>query len=240
MKKLNRENYKAISVATMKKLYLPKWAGCRIVGNKVSSAVAMEFVRRTDIFFAWSGFCNNPDWQHLVADTCRMPCLSDYAHAERDVYHKKLETFRKKWKYIKLSSLYSSVVASAYVFGPYAVIDTKGNIDYFKNVGKYATTEEVFNDLKAIARNFKMVKLRCTLYNDEYCSLGDSPLKKAVVTFWVEDGKVYITEPVDEEIVGDGGMCWHGTPFDPERESAVDERIVKKWAASVYGAAKKR
>ena len=178
-----------------------KWPAMLITGEKVTEKQAMDIIIRTDEAVVNPNmytFGNNQDfgkqWAKLI------DVSYDY---DESVYSRS-----KCINFVSLEYLYNNLLSSCWVGGSTSWIWEDGSIFKFSNIGKWPSTEEVFDELKRIAQAFPYLKLKVTLFDEQvmpdfyirgqkivYAEYEDV-LDKALCSFTVENGKVtYHNEP---------------------------------------------
>ena len=178
-----------------------KWPAILITGEKVTEEQAMDIIIRTDEAVVNPNmytFGNNQDfgtqWAKLI-DVCYGFDESEYLRLECA-------------NFVSLRHLYNPLLGSSWIGGSHSWIWEDGSIFRFSNIGKWPSTEEVFDELKRIAQAFPYLKLKATLFDEEVMSdfyingqkIADAAyedvLDKALCSFTVENGEVmYHDEP---------------------------------------------
>ena len=186
-----------------------KWPAMLITGEKVTEEQAIDIIIRTDeavVNPSVYTFGNNHDfgkqWAKLT-DVCYDSDESKYSRLERV-------------SFVSLEYLYNHLLGSCWAGGSNSWIWEDGSIFRFSNIGKWPSTEEVFDELKRIAQAFPYLKLKATLFDEEVMSafyirgqkIADAEyenvLDKALCSFTVENGEVtYHDEPFKDHFSRD-------------------------------------
>ena len=183
-----------------------KWPAMLITGEKVTEEQAIDIIIRTDeavtkpCLFT---FGNNHDFGIQWAKSIGI----DYDDDESEP---------KCVDFVSLEYLYNHLLGSCWAGGSNSWIWEDGSIFRFSNIGKWPSTEEVFDELKRIAQAFPYLKLKATLFDEEVMSafyingqkIADAEyenvLDKALCSFTVENGNVtYHDEPFKDHFSRD-------------------------------------
>ena len=175
-----------------------------ITGEKVTEEQAMDIIIRTDEAVVNPNmytFGNNQDFGEQWAK------LIDVRYDYDESVYSRLECIN----FVSLEYLYNSLLGSCWVGGSTSWIWEDGSIFRFSNIGKWPSTEKVFDELKRIAQAFPYLKLKVTLFDEQvmpdfYISgqkIADAAyedvLDKALCSFTVENGDVtYHNEPFED------------------------------------------
>ena len=186
-----------------------KWPAILITGEKVTEDQAMDIIIRTDeavVNPSMFTFGNNHDFGKHWAE------LTNVNYDVDSSKHTRLE----KINFVDLYYLRNILFGSSWVGGSQSWIWEDGSIFKFSNIGKWPSTEDVFDELKRIAQAFPYLKLKVTLFDEEVQSdfyfkgqkLGDADyeavLDKALCSFTVENGEVtYHDEPFKDHFSRD-------------------------------------
>lgn len=178
-----------------------KWPAMLITGEKVTEEQAIDIIIRTDEAVVTPNtytFGNNQDFGKQWAKSINV-CY-DY---DESVYPR-LECIN----FVSLEHLYNNLLGPYWAGGSNSWIWEDGSIFRFSNIGKWPSTEEVFDELKRIAQAFPYLKLKATLFDEEVMPAFyingqkivdaeyEDVLDKALCSFTVENGKVtYHNEP---------------------------------------------
>ena len=178
-----------------------KWPAMLITGEKVTEKQAMDIIIRTDEAVVNPNmytFGNNQDFGKQWAK------LIDVRYDYDESVYSRSECIN----FVSLEYLYNNLLGSCWVGGSTSWIWEDGSIFRFSNIGKWPSTEKVFDELKQIAQAFPYLKLKVTLFDEQvmpdfyirgqkivYAEYEDV-LDKALCSFTVENGKVtYHNEP---------------------------------------------
>lgn len=186
-----------------------KWPAMLITGEKVTEEQAMDIIIRTDEAVVNPNmytFGNNQDfgkqWAKLI------DVSYDY---DESVYSRS-----KCINFVSLEYLYNNLLSSCWVGGSTSWIWEDGSIFRFSNIGKWPSTEKVFDELKQIAQAFPYLKLKVTLFDEQVMpdfyireqkivyAEYENVLDKALCSFTVENGDVtYHNEPFEDHFSRD-------------------------------------
>lgn len=183
-----------------------KWPAILITGDKVTEEQAIDIIIRTDeavVNPSMFTFGNNHDFGKQWAESIGVDYEYDDSKFERI-------------NFVYLEYLQNRLLGSCWIGGSSSWIWEDGSIFRFSNIGKWPSTEEVFDELKRIAQAFPYLKLKVTLFDEEVQSdfyfkgqkLGDADyeavLDKALCSFTVENGNVtYHDEPFKDHFSRD-------------------------------------
>ena len=178
-----------------------KWPAMLITGEKVTEEQAMDIIIRTDEAVVNPNmytFGNNQDFGKQWAK------LIDVRYDYDESVYSRSECIN----FVSLEYLYNHLLGSCWIGGSHSWIWEDGSIFRFSNIGKWPSTEEVFDELKRIAQAFPYLKLKVTLFDKEVMfdfyingqkivdAEYEDVLDKALCSFTVENGKVtYHNEP---------------------------------------------
>jgi hypothetical protein len=198
---------------------LIKWPGCDVDGDSVTPEQAMEILVQTQgtyfdtndrkfgervegIFYnaipkpEWGEkwWQDNFDYRSIITqeeDQKRREKLVE-KHKRKDVYHKEMGI-------INLQYLQNSRVCSSYIGGPHGWCDWSGKIfQRGKNIGKWPSTTEVYDEWKLIAEAFPFLRLTCRLLNHEAGYSEGNP--GITIVYEVENGEVWARTPAEGEV----------------------------------------
>ena len=137
-----------------------KWTAMLITGEKVTEEQAIDIIIRTDEAVVNPNmytFGNNEDfgtqWAKLI------DVRYDY---DESVYSRS-----ECVNFVSLEYLYNDLLGSCWIGGSHSWIWEDGSIFRFSNIGKWPSTEKVFDELKRIAQAFPYLKLKATLFDEE-------------------------------------------------------------------------
>lgn len=178
-----------------------KWPAMLITGEKVTEEQTIDIIIRTDEAVVNPNiytFGNNQDFGKQWAK------LIDVRYDYDESVYSRLECIN----FVSLEYLYNHLLGSCWIDGSHSWIWEDGSIFRFSNIGKWPSTEEVFDELKRIAQAFPYLKLKATLFDEEVMfdfyingqKIADAAyedvLDKALCSFTVENGEVmYHDEP---------------------------------------------
>lgn len=185
------------------------WPAMLITGEKVTEEQAMDIIIRTDEAVVTPNiytFGNNQDFGKQWAK------LIDVRYDYDESVYSRLECIN----FVSLEYLYNSLLGSCWMGGSTSWIWEDGSIFRFSNIGKWPSTEEVFDELKRIAQAFPYLKLKVTLFDEQvmpdfYISgqkianaAYEDVLDKALCSFTVKNGDVtYHNEPFEDHFSRD-------------------------------------
>ena len=178
-----------------------KWPAMLITGEKVTEEQAMDIIIRTDEAVVNPNmytFGNNQDFGKQWAK------LIDVRYDYDESVYSRSECIN----FVSLEYLYNHLLGSCWIGGSHSWIWEDGSIFRFSNIGKWPSTEKVFDELKRIAQAFPYLKLKATLFDEKVMfdfyingqKIADAAyedvLDKALCSFTVENGEVtYHNEP---------------------------------------------
>ena len=178
-----------------------KWPAMLITGEKVTEEQAMDIIIRTDEAVVNPNmytFGNNQDFGKQWAK------LIDVRYDYDESVYSRSECIN----FVSLEYLYNHLLGSCWIGGSHSWIWEDGSIFRFSNIGKWPSTEKVFDELKQIAQAVPYLKLKVTLFDEQvmpdfYISgqkitdaAYEDVLDKALCSFTVENGEVtYHNEP---------------------------------------------
>ena len=223
-----------------------KWPAILITGEKVTEEQTIDIIIRTDEAVVNPNiytFGNNQDFGTQWAK------LIDVRYDYDESVYSRSECIN----FVSLEYLYNNLLGSCWVGGSTSWIWEDGSIFRFSNIGKWPSTEEVFDELKRIAQAFPYLKLKATLFDEEvmpdfYISgqkIADAAyedvLDKALCSFTVENGDVtYHNEPFEDHFSRDLipesfnkknlfiSGCYVSNVFLEKLRGEVVKRFVKK------------
>jgi hypothetical protein len=172
-------------------LGLPKWPCLVVMGTKVTKEQAQEIIVRTD---SWRFMSNDKSLEkdlHTLAGLAN-PWEPDQTIEVSQAAWAKDEEVKKAHGVLDLEYLTNSQIVSCYVGGPHGWCNWEGDIfcnDF--NIGKWPSTEEVYNEWCLIAKTIPYLDLRCQLMNAESCEEDLQP----VIEYVVKGGKVKLRIP---------------------------------------------
>ena len=183
------------------KEFTTKWPAMLITGEKVTEEQAMDIIIRTDEAVVNPNmytFGNNQDFGKQWAK------LIDVRYDYDESVYSRSECIN----FVSLEYLYNHLLGSCWIGGSHSWIWEDGSIFRFSNIGKWPSTEKVFDELKRIAQAFPYLKLKVTLFDEQVMfdfyingmKIADAAyedvLDKALCSFTVENGEVmYHDEP---------------------------------------------
>lgn len=162
---------------------LPKWPAISVLGKSVTEEQAAEIIIRCQDF---NFFSNDKKWENQLNDTIGLFGPSS------NEYYREIENVQKQYQILELEYLAMERIASAYICGPNGWINWTGEVfQNNKNIGKWPSTTEVYNEWCTIAKAFPFLELTCILHDKEYNE--DNPIP--VVQYDIADGQVKIGPP---------------------------------------------
>lgn len=214
------------------KIDLPKWAQCVINGEKITEEQALEIIRRTDTFFYGYGG-NDHTFNARVRKICKLPSFDDYKsddfYNDWNIYQKAKEEFEEKWQLVNTDYIKNSWISCSWIGGYHGWCHPDGTIAFCNNIGKYATVEEVYNDLLILGKNFPFLNLTCTLMDGE-----EDCCKESLVTMSLKNGKVRFLKTIPYEKLKFNGIKSGYLSFFTRNECYFDLEQIHKWADQVY------
>ena len=223
-----------------------KWPAILITGENVTEEQAMDIIIRTDEAVVNPNmytFGNNQDFGKQWAK------LIDVRYDYDESVYSRSECIN----FVSLEYLYNNLLGSCWVGGSTSWIWEDGNIFRFSNIGKWPSTEKVFDELKQIAQAFPYLKLKVTLFDEQVMpdfyirgqkivdAAYEDVLDKALCSFTVENGDVtYHNEPFEDHFSRDLipesfnkknlfiSGCYVSNVFLEKLRGEVVKRFVKK------------
>jgi len=215
-------------------LYLPKWPQMLVSGRKIIKQDALEIIRRTDSFFSWGGG-NDREYVKNVYKMLKIPEMDDYEDYRS--YASDKDAWEKKWNYIgdKFEYVHNSWISNAFIYGPSGWCHPDGKIEFFYNVGKWPSCEDIYDEWAAISKYFPTINLAAVLFDGEH-----SEDTKPVIGFLIKGGGVEIYNPnVGDLLCGfpipkkdddlEDSMIKTVSLMPSQREHGIDSNVIKKW-----------
>lgn len=172
-------------------MQLPKWPAIKIIGKPISIEQAKDIIFRCDPFltdiFGYIGG-NDHEFAEEYFRKSGLERLKDRSEDVYDVFYEHFGIISNRLQYLEID-----LGSSSYIYGPTGWCNINGEI-YLenKNIGKWPTVLEIYDDWKIIAEAFPYLDLICTVFDDEYCEDDKKPL----VSFIIKDGMVELSEPL--------------------------------------------
>jgi hypothetical protein len=166
---------------------LPKWPALVVKGERVTEEQASEICIRTNRQYFG---CNSPKLTKELHEIFYNlpPTNNQFVHSIYDYFD---DSDKDKWNkaqkiqdrtkrelgLLDLEYLSNSQIVSSYVGGPHGWCNWNGYIgcDTY-NIGKWPSTEDVYNEWKTIAEAFPYLNLKCQLFSGEQCDENVRPL----------------------------------------------------------------
>ncbi len=214
---------------------LPKCPQMLVSGPDVSLEQAQKIILRTDRFLTdlskYSGG-NNKSWNQAY----RM------GSGIQDIINKYDDNSQVRAAYYQIQSRLEEVLgilgtnfvennwASCYVAGgPHGWCSPLGKIEYFNNIGKWPSVEEVFEDWALIANSFPFLEASITLMDKESCEED----REAIVSMQVSGGKVQFLDDPDPATIHPPDLLTKETDFCINEEQGLPEAWVVEYARQV-------
>lgn len=142
-----------------------KWPALIVVGEEISPQLALEINIRTT---RWPLSTNEHEYNaelmsYVLGRTMKK---SEYGFCD----WKEGEEVNKILRVIDTEYIHNNWLASCYILGPAGWCNPDGTIfsnNY--NIGKWPSSEAVFEDLQKIAKEWPMLKMKVQTLSDEYC-----------------------------------------------------------------------
>lgn len=188
-----------LTVDQLEEIYLPKWPGCEVDGKSVSIEQAREILVRTGgAYFFSNDYQLSSDINAIFYSAIPHPEWGDrwWEKSEENFseYYSRKDEYAREMGVLELEYLTNHRVCSAYVFGPNGWCNWDGVIHQRnKNIGKWPSAEEVFNEWGRIARAFPFLELTCRLLSHEAGYHEEEP--KIAVVYEVANGEVKARMP---------------------------------------------
>jgi hypothetical protein len=173
---------------------LPKWPQMLVTGKKVTVDQAKDIIFRTDLFFVdeckYSGG-NCTEFNDAYREAALLNALRDKYDNKWSILSPLLQQLREYVSHIELEYTGNRYGSSAFVYGAHGWCQPDGTISFNFNVGKWPSTESIYNEWQSIASAFPYLDLHVTLMNDEWGQPDALPL----VNIRVVDGHAILQHP---------------------------------------------
>jgi hypothetical protein len=212
---------KYLNEKQLSEINLPKWPGCDVDGSPVTREQAMEILARTfggyfstndrefeeqvkEIYYTAGSFEGIPERGEWWDDDSRAKD-GESEEERRDRLHKSWNfqsAYQGKMGLLPLEYLSNQRVCSSYIGGPYGWCDWSGRIHQRdKNIGKWPSANEVYNEWATIAKAFPYLTLECRLLTHEAGYHRDKGLERPeiAVVYEVSNGVVKARMPVEAD-----------------------------------------
>jgi hypothetical protein len=207
-----------LTLDELRSINLPKWPGCDVDGDRVTVEQAREILVRTS---GYHFFTNDREFEQQVSEVFYSAIshpewgekwwekgdidynLSGKERMEQfNAFHSRRDQYREELGMLDIEYLDNQRVCSSYIGGPNGWCDWTGEIfQRGKNIGKWPSAIEVFNEWKAIAREFPFLNLTCKLLSHEagYHEEAGYHVPSIAVVYEVSNGQVNarLPEPSD-------------------------------------------
>jgi hypothetical protein len=222
---------------------LPKWPQMIVTGKQISEDLALEIIRRTDRFFIYQGG-NNHDFIEKAKVALRMPLSNDF----REQWDLERQ-YRKKWGYIETEYVTNEWISCSWIGGTHGWCHPNGIIEFYDNVGKWPSIQEVYDDWVKIAAAFPFLDIGVTLMSGEASEEETNP----VVSMRISNGIVELIDPTQkdvhkehinnfkkdgyiERLVQNGFLTNQYYTFDGRsRENAIPLSTLEAWGKKIFG-----
>lgn len=176
---------------------LPKWPQMLVTGPRIREELALEVIRRTDLWFTSAVGCNDRAGDRKLAQRFRMPHYIDYSVPLPDdfnweVREDRSNLWKSNWGVIETSYVRNRWIGSSYSYGPYGWCHPDGQIYFIDNVGNWPSVGDIFEDWQRLAEAFPFLALTATLMSGESCEDNTH----SVVSMVVAEGRVKLVEPL--------------------------------------------
>lgn len=215
---------------------LPKWPAIVVKGKPVTEDQAKEIIIRTDSFYFG---CNDREWESQINSMVygvgagNSNDLEAYLKKKHNVndwsdYWQVKDSYVKKYGRLEdLQYLQNSRISSSWIGGPHGWCSWNGRIGCSNyNIGKWPSTEGVYNEWVIIAEAFPFLDLKCQLMDSE---AGENEDPKPVVEYEIKNGKVKIYEPkeiLDYPVFGSDDMIRRFS--DPHAERGCSAKTLNE------------
>lgn len=198
---------------------LPKWPACCVTGNSVTEEQAMEILIRTQNFYFPT---NDHDFKKELAKTLGVNIESEQSWGV--MKPEEMKRLQEEYQCLDLYYLSNEQICSAYTGGPNGWLNWNGTVHQMsKNIGKWPSVAEIFEEWKRIAQAFPFLNLRCQLFDSEYYTENPKPL----IEFIVKDGKVEMKTPTDALPVADSNIDYSKLLRDGKERGCTIEKFKK-------------
>lgn len=205
----------------LSEINLPKWPGCDVDGTSVTRKQAMEILARTfggyfftndrefeeqvkEIYYTAGSFEGIPKGGKWWDDGSRAKDgESEEERKDRLFKSWKLQSvYQGKMGLLPLEYLNNQRVCSSYIGGPYGWCDWSGRIHQRnKNIGKWPSAIEVYNEWATIAKAFPYLTLECRLLTHEAGYHENEGLERPeiAVVYEVGEGLAKARMPIESD-----------------------------------------
>lgn len=170
----------------LSKIHLPKWTGCMIRGKRID---------------------NKDNWiEKILVQTSSFDLFSNNKYSVKEFYDNfeieydsygypkgnDIDKLNKECGILSLTYLQNSPYCSACVDNP-NWLHWDGRIEFNKNLGKYPSATNIYEEWKLIAKRFPILDLQCQLFDDEMCNVIENPENYSpLVQFNIKNGCVEV------------------------------------------------
>lgn len=196
-----------------------KWPLCIVKGLPITPDLALDIIKRTDIFFRYpSG--NNKEFISQAEKILKVPQENIKSSDPPEIRLQKFTEYLKaKKKYCEINKIITpflthftnNYISSSYIEGYYGWVHLDGTIGNSINIGKWPTAQEIFKDLTILASTFPYLEVTFTIVDREV-----SPIK-STDTFYISHGIVGMYKepiPIDQLNLEEGQEYWGANELD--------------------------
>lgn len=196
---------------------LPKWAGCLVTCHSTpTKEQLLEMCTRLDDFTSDPAFysrdyyysqSNNTNWDRWASEAMGMfevgsiierfieAAKTKFPDGKAEIGDIHFWAMQNLWKKhfsgrIVTDGLRCETLSTSYVGGIDGWLRHDGLHTQWKNVGKYVSVEDVYNDLVSISTEYNDLEIRITLHDQEYCNDETSP----AAAMYCKDGIVHLVD----------------------------------------------
>lgn len=213
-----------------------KWPQCIITGKSVTKEQAREILIKTDMFFTWTyPGGNDIGYSQLLRQALGMPPVYDYRNNDREAVDA-LFNANTQWRVnhdcLSLDHFDNNWISSCYAGGPNGWCHIDGTIGRNTNIGKWATWDEVIEDLEQLGEAFPFLDIEAHLIDCENCIGWDEEEKEQRVYLGgihLVNGELENAEPIDPF----SDVCKSNIDFSLFSSDTISDALKKEVASVV-------
>ena len=185
---------------------LPKWPHMILKGNKITSEQAKDIIFKCDNWFTETTLPHSNVPRNILKEYRKQSGLSELdnisEHMSKNQSDDKFRHNIRLWelmeklqthiKAIDLEYVRCDMADSHYIGGANGTVDSHGNVFFDRNIGKWPSTKEVYNELKVLVDAFPYLEFCAALYDAEKCQRDEISVKQ-VIGFIAKNQEVIIT-----------------------------------------------
>lgn len=213
---------------------LPKWPQMLVWGERINPSLALEIIRRTEMFFLGLGG-NDHEYNDRWWKRFHYPQYKDFS-GQPEQYKKHREArsnWIREWGYLDAEYIYNAWISTSFIFGPHGWCWPDGTIAFDGNVGKWPTGHELYAEWKAVAEAFPALNMTVVFMDDE----RDADIRNPIMAFRINGGKVEVVDPLEKGFVVripavsiEHTMTTPTCVGDNSQEHGLPEDVLEQWA----------